>query len=193
MTITVVAAAACGGKDPYAPVATYDTIATTFTVYPLRAAPPPYGSALDLHTPLTPSVVRPQLIAYTSTSGTTTIAPNFDVAFDLDSVGNILVYPPKLITSSLAAPRTAFQTSTTAYTSLGNAPDGTYQADSVIRVKVGQSVVVQAQGLSCSTGAPFYAKFVVDSISALTSALYLRATIDQNCGFKSFAAGLPTS
>ncbi len=183
-------AAACGGRDPYAPIASYNTISTTFTVFPLRAAPPPYGSAIDLHTPL---VVRPAIVTYTSVTGSSTLAPNFDVAFNVDSAGHIVLLPPKLIASALSSPRTGFQTSTTLYDSLQSAPGGTYQADSAFRVTVGQTVVVQAAGLACTAGSPFYAKLVIDSVDPLTGAFSIRATIDQNCGFKSFAAGLPTS
>lgn len=187
--LVVGAVAACGGKDPYAPVAQYNTVGTTFLLYPMGRVIPPQYSALDLHTPLP---VRPNIIV-TSLGGQAVLAPNFDVAFDVDAAGHVVLVPPKLVTAGQLIPRTGFQTSSTLYDSLTAAPGGTYQADSAFRVAVGQTVVVQAQGILCSVAAPFYAKLVIDSVNSTTGAIYLRARIDPNCGFKSFAAGRPGS
>ncbi len=182
------AVAACGGKDPYAPVASYPNLPTAFVVFPLRNAPPPQSPAVDLRAG---SIVRPAII-YSSTLGS--LVPNFDVAFDIDAAGHILLLPPKLVAAAQVIPRTGFQIVSTAYDSLGSAPGGTYQADSAVVVVPGQTVVAQAQGTTgCTVGAPFYAKLVVDSVSRLTGGIFVRATIDPNCGFKSFASGLPTS
>ena len=38
-----------------------------------------------------------------------------------------------------------------------------------------------------------YAKIAVDSVSLATRTLYLRLGLDPNCGFRSFASGIPTS
>lgn len=185
---TVAAGAACGGKDPYAPVAQYPTIPTTsFTLFPLSRVVAPGNSALDLRSPLP---VRPE-VYLSSTLGE--LVPNFDFAVDVDSAGHIVFLPPKLVTSTTYVPRTGFQISSTLYDSLRAAPGGTYQADSAFRVTTGQTVVVQAQGVACPVASPFYAKVVIDSVSAATGAMYLRAYVDPNCGFKSFTSGIPTS
>ena len=67
-------------------------------------------------------------------------------------------------------------------------------------VSPGQVVVVQTQGAGplsavCSTTVPMYAKVVVDSIrpSQGSQLIYLRARVDQNCGFRSLDTGLPSS
>ena len=182
-----IAVAAC--HDTTGIAGQYATVATSFTVYPFRSAVPPYGSALNLYTQ---AVVEPGLTTYATTSATT-IVPNFDLAFNVDSTGHIVLVPPKLVVSALTPLRTGFQTSSTVFESLGSAPGGTYQADSAFRVTVGQTIIVQAQGISCTVGTPFYAKMIIDSVNALSGAMYVRATVDQNCGYKSFAAGLPTS
>ncbi len=186
--LVVGAAAACGGKDPYAPVAQSNTVGTTFVLYPMRRVTPPQNSALDLRTPLP---VRPSIVV-SSLSGQAVLVPNFDVAFDVDAAGHVVLLAPKLVTSAQSIPRTGFQISSTRYDSLTAAPGGTYQADSAFRATVGQTIVVQAQG-TCPVSSPFYAKLVIDSVNSTTSALYVRARIDPNCGFKSFAAGLPGS
>lgn len=183
----VLAAAACGGKDPYAPTATLLTASDTFILLPLSRAQAPYGSALDLRAQI---AVRPGLEVSTLNG---LLVPNFDVAFDVDSSGNIVALPPKLVTASQSVPRTAFQVSTTAFDALGSAPGGTY-LDTTIVVKPGQTLVVQAQGVGavCAVGTPTYSKLVIDSV-ATGGLLYLRGLIDPNCGFKSFASGVPTS
>ncbi len=179
--------AACGGKDPYAPVAQYNTVDYAFVLYPMRTVVAPQNSALDLHAP---APTRPAV--YVS-SVLNAVVPNFDVAFDVDNTGHPVLLPPKLVTSAQILPRTGFQTSSTLFDSLKAAPGGTYQADSAFRVTTGQTVVVQAQGTACSVASPFYSRLVVDSIGAATGALYIRARIDPNCGFKSFASGVPSS
>ena len=64
-----------------------------------------------------------------------------------------------------------------------------------MRVSVGQTVVVQAQATAGCYGNNtfFYAKLVVDSVSATTGALAVRVFTDPSCGFTSFATGIPTS
>jgi hypothetical protein len=37
-----------------------------------------------------------------------------------------------------------------------------------------------------------YAKIVVDSVNLASRTLFLRLGLDPNCGFRSFAAGIPT-
>lgn len=180
--------AACGGKDPYAPTASYQTVGTTTTLYPMSRVVAPQNSALELRTPteLRPAVYLSSVVG--------AVVPNFDVAFDVDSAGHIVLLPPKLVTSAQFVPRTGFQSSGTLFDSLKSAPGGTYQADSAFRVTVGQTVVVQAQGTTgCSVASPFYAKLVIDSYDSTTGAIAIRAYIDPNCGFKSFAAGVPSS
>ena len=187
----IVAAAACGGKDPYAPTAAYATVSpAAYTLYPASRVRAPYTSALDL---FTPNPVRPAVQSVALRSGIT-LAPNFDVALDVDSTGRILLLHPKQLVSTPTVPKTGFQTSGTRFDSLGSAPTGSYEQDSTVRVSVGQTVVVQAQGVACyDNGTFFYAKLVVDAYDAASGALTVRVTVDKNCGFRSFATGIPTS
>lgn len=187
-TAALVTAAACGGKDPYAPTATLETTGSTFVLYPLSRVRPPFNSALKLHTP---TAVQPTLVALTGS--TIVLAPNFDVAFDVDTAGRVVLLQPKQLVSAQLVVRTAFQTSTTPFDSLGAAPGGSYQPDSLLRVSVGQTVAVEAQGVECQNQSPFYAKLVVDTYDAVTGALTVRVRVDPNCGFRSFASGLPKS
>ncbi|GJG87589.1 hypothetical protein tb265_27700 [Gemmatimonadetes bacterium T265] len=187
VAVCAIGAAACGGKDPYAPTAYLPTIGTTFVMYPLSTVVAPQNSAIELRTP---TEVRPA-VYLSSTLGE--LVPNFDVAFDVDSTGQIVLLPPKLVVSPTYSPRTGFQISSTLFDSLKAAPGGTYQADSAFRVKVGQTIVAQVQGTGCTVASPFYVKMVIDSVNATTRAMYLSARVDPNCSFKSFAAGVPSS
>jgi hypothetical protein len=183
--LAVAAAAACGGRDPYAPIAQTSTVGPqSLTLVPLSRVRAPFYPALDLRfaEPVQPAV---------GVTGNG-LVPNFDVAFDVDGAGRIILLPAKLVVSTTVVPSTGFQTSSTKFDSLGSAPGGTYQSDSV-RVTVGQTVVVQAQSTICGAGSFFYAKLVVDSVYSTTGALAVRVLSDPNCGFKSFASGVPTS
>ena len=110
------AAAACGGKDPYAPVAQFQTVAPTFILLPLTHAQAPYGSAIDLRSQL---AVRPGLEVSTLSG---LLVPNFDVAFDVDSSGGLVLKQPKLVTAAQSVPRTGIQIVSTPFDSLGSAP-----------------------------------------------------------------------
>ncbi len=181
-------AAACGGKDPYAPVAQFQTVAPTFILLPLAHAQAPYGSAIDLRSQL---AVRPGLEVSTLNG---LLVPNFDVAFDVDASGGLVLRQPKLVTAAQSVPRTGIQIVSTPFDSLGSAPGGTYQDSTPVPIKTGQTVVLQAQGVAlvCALGSPLYAKLVVDSVVP-AGLIYVRARIDPNCGFKSFGAGVPAS
>jgi hypothetical protein len=73
------------------------------------------------------------------------------------------------------------------------APGGGYKYDSTVTVNPGQTVVVEVASDACqfSLAQLLYAKVVVDSVNADTRQVYFRATRDPNCGFKSFAPGVP--
>lgn len=180
--LSTFAVAACGGDDdPFRPVATSETALASFAVVPL-SGDPTLPSAVDLSARV---AVRPRLL-----SGTVL---NFDFAVDVDAQRRIiLLQPGRVAVAPSGTPRTGFVTSTSAFESLGRAPNGGYQYDSVVVVTPGQTVVVQAQAATCSTTYPLYAKLVVDSVSTgADRRVYVRALINPNCGFRSLTAGLP--
>lgn len=181
----------CGGEDPFAVKASLDTVLATFQVYSLSTAPTLLPTAISLYGVQS---VRPAV----RSSGTL----NFDVAIDVDASGKIRLLPPKLLVAPQgAALVTGMQiVSGSTFETLTRAPSAGYQYDSATVVTPGQVVAVQTQGAGtvsvvCSTTAPLYAKIVVDSVRATagTQAVYLRARIDPNCGFRSLESGLPAS
>ena len=180
---------ACGGTDPFAPVASLYTSASGYIMYPLSTAPALLPSALQM---LTQTAVRPQV--------SPSLGLNFDIVFDVDAQGRVRVIPPKLVaTVPTGTPTTGVQAVTTPFDSLLRAPTSGYRYDSVTVVRVGQVFAVSSQGstasgITCSTNSPLYAKMVVDSIVAVpelaTQKLFLKTVIDPNCGFRSLETGV---
>jgi hypothetical protein len=174
-----IAATACGTLTGVP--ASLDTIIDSGTIYAINGAPPGAPTALYLF-------------------GGTLIAADanfvFDIAFDIDSAGHIVVLPQRAVASGLATTHTvALQTSGSTYDGLGQAPKNGYRADTAAIITPGQVIVVQSQDPNaCSTsitGTTLYGKVVVDSMNAASRKLFIRYTTDPNCGFFSFAAGLP--
>lgn len=184
-------AAACGGTDPYAPVATLTTQSAAFQVYALSTAPSLLPTALSLYGF---EAVRPAVRSNLSLT--------FDMAFDVDGSGRVRLLQPKLLVApQSAALVTGFQVvSNTTFEGLTRAPTGGYQYDSAMVVTPGQVVAIQTQGsgpasVVCAISTPMYAKLVVDSVRAVngTSAVFFKVRVDKNCGFRSLEEGLPKS
>jgi hypothetical protein len=180
---------ACGGTDPFAPVATLYTGLNGYVLYPLSTAPPLLPTGLQL---LTQAAVRPQV--------SSTLGLNFDLVFDRNAQGQLRVIPPKLIaTVPTGTPATGIQTVTTPFDSLLRAPSSGYQYDSATVVRTGQVFAVAAQGttsagITCSSSAPIYAKMIIDSVVAApeiaSHRIYVRTVTDPNCGFRSLETGV---
>jgi hypothetical protein len=180
------AAAACGGQDPFAIRATLETTLDTVVLYPLSRQQSLLPSALNL---FSRSAVRPALLGG--------VVPNFDLAVDTDAQGRVVLYPARLVASPPGgAPRTGFQTVTTTFDVLDVAPRSGYRFDSLQVAAVGQTVVIEGQGVSgtglyCGTSTPLHAKLVVDSVARATGAVHARVRTNPNCGFRGLTAGIP--
>jgi hypothetical protein len=78
------------------------------------------------------------------------------------------------------------------------APKSGYYTDSSFVLGLGEVVAIESAHNSSGDLCNFaispnlYAKFAVDSVNLNTRTLYLRMGIDPNCGFRSFAEGIPT-
>jgi hypothetical protein len=79
------------------------------------------------------------------------------------------------------------------------APKTGFGLDTGIVMAPGEVVVVQSAHNQSSDLCVFainpnlYAKFTVDSVNLSTRLLYLRMGLDPNCGFHSFATGIPAN
>ena len=170
----------CG--DPQLLRASLPTVEDSYTVFALTGTPAAYPSGLNTYVR---SAVRVDGNA------------NFDIAFDIDGQGHVLMYPVQKVVSSLSTSRrVGLRKVAGVFDSLAIAPTGTY-ADSTIVASPGEIVVVQAQrngtGDACQFDiSPYiYTKIVVDSVAVASRTINLSAVLDPNCGFRSFETGIP--
>ncbi|HMI54658.1 MAG TPA: hypothetical protein VK494_00580 [Gemmatimonadaceae bacterium] len=174
---------ACG--DPTSIKASIITSVDTLSVYALSGTPPSYPSGIAI---LSRQVVRVDGFA------------GFDVAFDIDESGEAVIYPVKLVVSSPGGSRpVGLQKISDSFENVIEAPKTGYQSDSAFVVAPGETVVIQSahntDGDLCqfAINPNIFAKVAVDSVNLASRILYLRLGLDPNCGFRSFAAGIPTS
>lgn len=161
--------------------ASLPTTSDSGVVYAINGAPPGAPSALHVF------------------SGTLQAADAnfaFDVAFDIDANGNVVVLPQRAVASGLATTHAVgLQTVTTSYDALTSAPKSGYRADTALVTTVNRVIVVQSQDANACgvslTGTTLYAKLVVTAVDLQARQLTLKFTTDPNCGFFSFASGLP--
>jgi len=174
-----VGAIACG--DFTAVPASLPTLTDSGTVYALNGAPP--GAPTALH------FFAGQLVPADANF-------LFDIAFDLDSNGKVVYMPQRVVASALATTHSVgLRTASDSFEAVTSAPKTGYRADTSLVTS--RNVVVLAQSNDPSTcgvsltGSSIYAKIVVTSVDLATRQLKVRFTIDPNCGFVSFAPGIP--
>ena len=173
--------AGCGDANPFQ--ARLPTAADTFTLFALTGTPAAYPSGLNTFSRLA-----------TRVDG----SANFDLAFDIDGAGNAVVYPVKLIVSSVGGDRTiGLKKVAGTFDAIISAPTGTYQADSAVVLAVGENVVVEANrgtsGDICylNLSPNIYSKIQISSVDLPTRTIVIQSVVDPNCGFRSFATGIP--
>ena len=183
--VTLAAAiVACG--DATRPKATSANIQLSYSLYPLTGSPAAVSNAVSFF-------------------GGPTRADasfSFDVAFDVDPGGKVIMYPVRSLAGTLAGglgSRVGLQLMPGSYESLREAPETGYDTVTVKTISPGQTVAVelidQANGQCFYSlgGQKTYAKFVVDSVDA-NRRLFLRSVIDLNCGYRSLVPGeIPTN
>jgi hypothetical protein len=169
----------------------------------LRASIPVASDTLVAYamTGTSPSLPSGLAVIYRSTvrvDGSAT----FDVAFDFDSLNQVVVSPVRTLVNQLSgAPPVGIQTMfTTPFEDIKSAPGGYYRPDTAVVVTPGQPFVLltsrqTASDICIYDPAPtIYAKVVIDSVKPETTrAIYLRVVTDPNCGYRSFLPGLPSS
>lgn len=177
--VVAVAALACGNFT--AVPASLPTLTDSGTVYALNGAPPGAPTALQFFSG--------QLVPADANF-------LFDVAFDIDSTGKVVYMPQRVVASALAQSHSVgLRTVPDSFEAVMSAPKTGYRADTSLVtsrnvVVVAQSSDVNTCGVSL-TGSSLYAKIVVTSVDRATRQLKVRFTVDPNCGFVSFAPGIP--
>jgi len=162
--------------------ASLPTISDTGTVYALNGAPA--GAPSGLH-------------VFTGTLIPVDQSFSFDIGFDLDSAGQIVIYPQRTIATALSTTThsVGLQTARDTFEAILSAPKNGYKADTALVTQRNAVVLVQSNdagvcGLSL-TGTSMYAKVQVTEVNRLTRQLKVRWTVDPNCGFVSFQPGVP--
>lgn len=172
---------ACG--DPAGLKASLLNSVDTLAVFALSGTPPNYPSGIAF---LSRQPVRVDGFA------------NFDVAFDINADGNAVIYPVRLVVAAGASRAVAMQKIPASFETVVEAPKDGYQANSALVLRAGETVVVQSVHNQGSDLCQFainpniYAKLAVDSVKLDSRTVYLRMGLDPNCGFRSFADGVPT-
>lgn len=180
----VVGLNACG--DINSLKATLPTSVDSLAVFALSGTPPDYPSGLSF---LARQAVLVDGFAV------------FDIAFDIDQAGNTIVYPVKLIVNTPGGSRpVGLQVLAAPFDQVTSAPKEGYQTDTAVALHSGETLVVQSahnytNGDLCqfALNPNIFAKIAVDSVNLATRTVHFRFGLDPNCGFRSFAEGIPTN
>jgi hypothetical protein len=174
---------ACG--DPTNLKASLFNTVDTLSVYALSGTPPTYPSGI--------SIVARQAVRVDGFAG-------FDVAFDINSSGQAVIYPVKLVVASAGGARpVGLQKVPGTFETVLDAPKSGFQTDSAVVAGVGEVVVMESthnsNGDVCSFSLSpnLYGKISIESIDLVARIIKIRLGVDPNCGFRSFADGVPTS
>jgi len=179
----VVVLNACG--DPTSLQAHTPTSVDSLYVFALSGTPPTYPSGV--------SIIARQAVRVDGFGG-------FDVAFDIDTSGNAVVYPVKMVVAMPGGSRqVGLLKIPAAFDRILEAQQAGYEKDSSFVLSPGETVVIQAahngdRDICQFALSPYlYAKIGVDSVNLASRTIYFHLGLDPNCGFRSFASGIPTS
>lgn len=180
MAVLVLAggAVACG-PDPFAPQARSLNADVSHELWALTGAPVNYPSAI---------VVAQRLTLRLDASG------SFDFAFDINPAGQVVMYPVARVVAPLGgARRIGLLRAAEPFDQVTEAPRDGWLVDSTQVLDVGDVVLVRVQTQACAFdfSQEVYAKYRVDSIFPAERRLRLSGRVNPNCGFRSFADGLP--
>jgi hypothetical protein len=189
--VAIVAIAAC--KDPFEVKASAEVFEDTLVVYGLSAVPPEAPTALN---------------TFDGIAVRTDPAQNYDVVFDIrvdPESGDTTAYvlPPRAVGGFSTA---GIRKETRAFDEIERAPTSGYNDSTAVPIQAGDVLLVQAASYACrgqiiSARLYIYSKIEIDSIKASPpfdaatnpagSTIYFRMRADPNCGFVSFADGVP--
>lgn len=174
---------ACGGTDLMR--ASLPTARDSYTVFALTGSPVAFPSGINIY--------FRQAVRVDGNA-------NFDVAFDIDAGGNAVVYPARLIVSSLSGNRpVGIRKVSGTFESVLTAPTGMYVDSLPVIAGKGDVIVVEsarnASGDVCQFSiSPFiYSKLLIESVVPATRTIVVQAVLNPNCGFRSFEPGIPAS
>jgi len=171
--------AAC--DDPFAPRATTVVRTDSFIVYSVSQTPVNVPAAFNIIF-FTPLRLEPTY--------------GFDLAFDIDDDGKVVLIPVNLAGGAVTAGRrVGLQRITGSYDEMTRAPTTGYQYDSTLVLDIGESALIELQTEVCQfqTSQVVYAKLQIKAADPVSRVIAFRITYDPNCGFRSFLPGVPTN
>ncbi len=173
-TAAVSLALACGNPTAL-PAPTIENVVDTVSLYALR------GTDISL-----PSAYALETAQPVRTDQTTLL----DFAFDFDSIGEPALFPTAAIHLGALS---GMQRSATAFDAITLAPTGRYDFEKPIALDTGTVVLVRSRPTQCLFGVTvsLYAKLRVLSVDSTARRLDFEILVDQNCGYRGLAPGLP--
>ncbi len=173
---------ACG--DPTLAKAFIASVPSSYTLYTLSGAP----------------ANVPNAVSFLGGPVRANAAFTFDLAFDLDAAGRVMLYPVRTVGGALAGnlKRVGLQRVNGAYEALREVPKDGYDTLSVLTVSAGTVLAVELQDFgTCANsfgGSNLYAKLVLDSVHLGARRIFARAVVDPNCGYRMVVPdSIPTS
>jgi len=114
----------------------------------------------------------------------------FDFAFDFDSIGEPALFPTQPLHLGALS---GLQRVTTPFAAITLAPTGPYVFDKPLALDTGTVVLVRSRPTICVFGATvsLYAKLHVLAVDSTARRLDFEVLVDQNCGYRGLAPGLP--
>jgi hypothetical protein len=174
----VIVLVAC--DDPFAPSADTPTLDASIEVWALTGSPSNYPTVMLVPQRIS---VRPDAAA------------SFDLGFDIDSVGRLLVLPVSNVVTNVTFGdrRVGIIRTSDIYNTITEAPRDGWIFDSTLAVNVGQVFIVRVQTQFCEGRIQneIYAKYQVDSVLPAERRIRLSGRVNPNCGFRSFLSGIP--
>jgi len=171
--------AACGEVENLR--ATLPTATDAYTVFALSGTPASYPSGIN-------TFVR-QAVRVDGNA-------NFDIAFDIDAQGRVVIFPVQRIVSTVAADRRVGLRKVDGSATVTSAPTGVYADSSVVAAK-GEVVVVEARRNGLGDACQFdispniYTRLLITDVVVATRTILVQAVLNPNCGFRSFEDGIP--
>jgi hypothetical protein len=171
--------AACRGFT--AVDASFQNVTASDTVYALNGGPPNSPNSLSFFQGFTERADQ---------------GFGFDLAFDIDKDGNAVIIPARVLATNFSNPNSiGLQRAASSFEAISEAPRDGYRADTAMTVAVGQAVIVEVHDINACLyalkGQSYFSKLVVTEVDPVLKRLAFTVTVNRNCGFHSFAPGLP--
>jgi hypothetical protein len=171
--------AACKGLTAIDP--SFPNVTASDTVFALNSGPPNAPNSINFFQGLTDRADQ---------------GFGFDIAFDIDQNGNAVIIPSRALATSFSNPYSVgLQRATTVFDLVLSAPKDGYRVDTAMTVAVDQAIIIESHDFNaCFTalkGQSYFSKLVVTGVDPVTRRIAFTTTVNRNCGFHSFAPGLP--